>query len=466
MALPTSPPTDPRPVLFVAREPDETLRTFLPVVDRLRDDHRRTSRVVFHHQPGGWARAALAERGVTPDEVRLPAHILPGPVTGAPGANTADEIARFWRARALARAALDRHRPAAVVVIQDTLLFERFIVREANARGLPTVVVQWAFSYEQSMYDRIRTFQFGQADGRPRKRLPRRLLAPLTRGAYRSTLRALGLDFDLVNSYGGGEARLFAVIGAAFRDQFLGQGVRGKQIVVTGHPTHDAVFRRAQTVNAAERGVIRERYAIPQEATFVLYATQPVLWRKVMTREALERNVRAIARTVAERPGCRLVLKLHPREEPADYAFCDTLDPPVRVIAQAEVPDLIAACDLFISSSSSTVLLAMMLDRPIVTVNFDEVPHFDQFEAIGGTVHVRTHAQFADAFQRLLEDGQVVEQLRRQRRDVVARYTRFDGRAADRIAALIADAIHGIGPRETAGADDVFSSVPPSKVGV
>ena len=55
-----------------------------------------------------------------------------------------------------------------------------------------------------------------------------------------------------------------------------------------------------------------------------------------MSREALERNVRAIAAAVAARPGCDLVLKLHPREDPADYAFCATLDPPVRVIAQAE----------------------------------------------------------------------------------------------------------------------------------
>ena len=466
MALPTSSPTDPRPVLFVAREPDETLRTFLPVIDRLRDDHQRASRVLFHHRPGDWARAELAERGAVLDEVSLPSHVLPAPVAGMPGASTVDEIGRFWQARALARAALDRHRPAAVVVIQDTLLFERFVVREANARGLPTLVVQWAFSYEQAMYDRIRTFQFAKSSGAPRKTLPRRLLAPLTRGAYRSTLRALGLDFDLVNSYGGGEARLFAVIGASFRDQFFRQGVRGKQIVVTGHPTHDAVFQRAQTVDAAERATIRRRYDLPQESTIVLYATQPVLWRKVMTREALERNVRAIAQTVGEHAGCQLVLKLHPREDPADYAFCETFDPPVRVIAQAEMPDLIAACDLFISSSSSTVLLAMMLDRPIITVNFDEVPHFDQFEAIGGTIHVRTHEQFADAFHRLLEDQQAAEQLQRQRQDVVARYTRFDGHAADRIARVIVDAIHGIGPRETADANVDIPSAQPSRVGV
>jgi len=275
-------------------------------------------------------------------------------------------------------------------------------------------------------------------------------LGPVTRAAYQATLRALGLRFDLANSYGGGEARLFAVMGEAFRDQFVAQGVTGKRIVVCGHPTHDVVYRRAQSLDAAERASIREAYDLPSDRTIVLYATQPVLWRKVMTRESLERNVRAIAAAVSQQPGCELILKLHPREQAADYAFCAELDPPVRVLPRAEMPDLIAACDLFVSSSSSTVLLAMMLDRPIVTVNFDRVPHFDQFEPIGGTRHVRTYEDFAAAFTSLLNDEQARAALARQRADVIARYTRFDGQAAARIARLLTEAIGAAGPERAA----------------
>jgi hypothetical protein len=406
--------------------------------------------VLFHHTPGPWARAALAERGVSMDEVAVPSRVLPFQVARLPGGSTVDEVARMRRARSLAHAALDRHRPSAVVVIQDTLLLERFVVRAANARGIPTVVVQWAFSYEQAMYDRIRQFQFARAAPSPRSAV-RRVLGPLTRATYRATLRALGLSFDLVNSYGGGEAKLFAVMGAAFRDQFVAQGVRGKRIMVCGHPTHDTVYQRAMTLDDAARARIRQTYGLPRDRTVVLYATQPVLWRKVISRETLERNVRAIAGAVSRQPGCELILKLHPREQASDYAFCAELDPPVRVLTQAEMPDLIAASDLFISSSSSTVLLAMMLDRPIITVNFDQVPHFDQFEGIGGTIHVRTHDDFAATFARLLSDEEARSALARQRADVLARYTRFDGRAAERIAGLIAEAIDGPGPATTQG---------------
>jgi hypothetical protein len=437
-------------VLFVAREPDETLRTFLPVVDCLAERFGIGSRVLFHHTPGSWALAELARRQVPCDEVTLPTGIVPRGLGRLPGAATLDEVVRLRQARMLADASLTRHHPAAVVVIQDTLLLERFVVRCANALGLPTLVVQWAFSYPQEMYDRLRGFQFGRTGAHATRTLPRRLVRPITSAIYDGVLRALGLHFDLVKSYGGGEARQFAVMGDAFREQFVGQGVIGKEIVVTGHPTHDTTFHQAASLDGSNRAEIRGRYGIDPECTLVLYATQPVLWRKVVTRETLERNVRAIADAVHREPGRRLVLKLHPRENLTDYAFCAGLDPPVQVVAKAELPELIAASDLFISSSSSTVLLAMMLDRPIVTVNFDQVPHFDQFEPIGGTIHVRTYEAFADALERALTDDAAGADLAQQRASVLARYTRFDGHAAERIAGLIADAICQRAPRAAA----------------
>jgi glycosyltransferase involved in cell wall biosynthesis len=451
MERPISPRDNVRPVLFVAREPDETLRTFLPVIDQLQAAYGIRSAVVFHHTPGTWARDALAERRVPIHEVTLPTSSIPKPLNRLPGAATVSEIGRLRQARTLAQDIIRQQQPSAIIMIQDTLLLERFLVREANDQGLPTLVVQWAFSYPQAMYDRLRAIQYAPTRLKKTRGRLRRVVAPLTRTAYQSILGLLGLRFDLVESYGGGEAQRFAVMGTAFREQFLAQGVRKREIAITGHPTHDTVYQRAQTIDVAARAAIRAQYGLPQDQTVALYATQPVLWRKVISRETLETNVRAMAAAIREIPGCTLVLKLHPREDAADYAFCAALDPPVQVIAQAEMPDLIAACDLFISSSSSTVLLAMLLDRPIVTVNFDAVPHFDQFEPIGGTVHVRTHVAFAEAVRDLLTDDAAGDRLTAARQDVVARYTRFDGRAAERIAGMVAGTL-GLEPLASAPA--------------
>jgi glycosyltransferase involved in cell wall biosynthesis len=443
---------DTRTVLFVAREPDETLRTFLPIIDRLGERGGLVGRVLFHHSPGPWARDELERRGSEFRDVVLPATgpgiaLLPRRLRRTGLGRAADEIGRFWRVKRLARALLDEEHPSAVVVIQDTLLLERFLVREANRRGLPTLVVQWAFNYPQAMYDRLRAIRYGTNGGSEAGRAPsigRRLAAPVTRHAYRAALAGLGLSFDLAHSYGGGEARLFAVMGEAFKEQYEAQGVRGKRIVVTGHPLHDAAHARAASMGAGVRAAVRARYELPPDEPILLYATQPVLWRHVMTHAELEQNVRAIAAAAGAAPGRpRLVLKLHPRERAEDYAFCAALDPAVRVITRADMADLIAACDVFMSSSSSTVLLAMMMDRPVVTVNFFQVPHFDVFESIGGTLHARTPEAFAEALHLALADGPTRDRLARERRAALARYTRFDGRATERLADLISEAVGG-----------------------
>jgi hypothetical protein len=432
------------PLLFVAREPDETLRTYLPVLAELR---RRGEgcEVLFHHRPSDWARQRLAELGLPLREVALPRAVpLPTRVGRA-----AAEIAQLVAVRALARRLLDELEPRAVVVIQDTLLLERFLVREANARGIGSLVVQWAFTYPQATYDLLNEFQRGRLTPEAYRaalaagRVPTRQseTAPAeTRvlgRAIRALRRRLGLEFDLVNSYGGGEARVFAVMGEAFREQFLAQGVRKERIEVVGHPLHDAAFAQRAAISPERVREIKRRYGIQEAARIVLYATQPVLWRGVVSREELSGNVRALGDAVAALgPDYLLLLKLHPRESREDYSAVEGQGR-IQIVTEAEVAELIAACELFVSSSSSTVILAMMLDRPIVTVNFNQVPHFDYYAKVGGTLHARSVEQAAASLRLAAEDEPTRLRLAEERARVLARYARFDGRATQRLADLV-----------------------------
>jgi CDP-glycerol glycerophosphotransferase (TagB/SpsB family) len=255
---------------------------------------------------------------------------------------------------------------------------------------------------------------------------------------YALARRLLGVHIDLVNSYGGGEARVFAVMGEGFREQFLAQGVRKGRIEVTGHPLHDEAFAQRAALSTARAKELKARYGLPAKSRVMLYATQPVLWRAVVTREELIENVRSLGRAVAELgPEFLLVLKLHPREALEDYAPAASGDLPIRLIKEAEIAELIAPAEAFISSSSSTVLLAMMLDKPIVTVNFNRVPHFDYYETVGGTLHAKTPAAAAEALRLAVFDGPTRDRLATERAAVLARYARFDGRATERLADLV-----------------------------
>lgn len=428
-----------RPVLFIAREPDETLRTFLPVIDALRDRDVPAS-VAFHHWPGPWAQRGLTERSVPWWLESVPERALPRwlPERLVPG-RLLPMLAEIWQLRqtqALAGRLVRKVNPSAVVVIQDTLLLERFVVRWANRQRIPTLVIQWAFNFPQDYYDRLRAIRSPKTSAPPPA-----ARSKMTSRIYHRLLRALDVEFDLANSYGGGEASRFAVMGEHFASQYQDQGVPPSKIIVTGHPLQDAAFRRAHVLSDETRNDLRESYGIRDGEHVVLYATQPFFWRGVISPEQLEENVAAMNRaTVALGDEYRLTVKIHPRESAEDYSFCARLAPPVRVIAQAEMTDLIALADVFVSSSSSTVLLAMMLDRPIITVNFNNVLHFDFFESIGGTMHVRTHEAFADALQQVVHDEAKRRELAENRSKALGRLTRFDGQATERIADILAPA--------------------------
>jgi hypothetical protein len=421
--------------LFVAREPDETLRTYLPVLACLRQRGRCAPRVLFHHAPERWARAELARLGVEWREVALPPRALPAGPLGAlartPLAPTLAELAQLRAAGALARRLLAELRPSVVVVIQDTLLLERFLVRAANRRGVPTLVVQWAFTYPQEYYDR-----FHARAGAPR-RGARAVIGRATAAGYRAALAALDVGFRLANSYGGGEAAYMAVMGEAFEAQFRAQGARKHAFFVTGHPSHDAAFARVRAWRDEERAAVLRELGLPLQTRLITYATQPALWRGVLTRAQLRETVETVAAGVqSQGADYALVVKLHPREDPAEYAFLEDR-PRVRVVKAVDVQRLIAASEAFVSASSSTLLYAMMYERPIVTINFYGVPHYDFFAPLGGTLHIRSPDAFAAALGRALRDPETRERLRREQRSVLERYTRFDGKATERLADLI-----------------------------
>ena len=220
-------------------------------------DDEPASRAVSS-RPGAWARADLAERGVAVDEVALPdQRDVPPRLGRAHGA----AHRRRGRADAGGRgrwpgAALDRHRPSAVVVIQDTLLLERFLVREANARGLPDP--GGPVGVQLSAGDVRPTRELSSTGGRRQQRSRHcrdGCSGQLTRAAYHVDAARARAELRLsCNSYGGGEAELFAVMGDGVPRPVPGAGRAGKRDRVTGHPTHDIVFQRAQSARRRRPG--------------------------------------------------------------------------------------------------------------------------------------------------------------------------------------------------------------------
>src|SRR5213079_313236 len=102
---PTSAEADlPRPpILFIAREPDETLRTYLPIIAELRR-REQSALVLFHHQPGRWALEQLSALETPVRCVALSSRAgIGGPIGRGRIGRAIAELEQLRRARQLAR---------------------------------------------------------------------------------------------------------------------------------------------------------------------------------------------------------------------------------------------------------------------------------------------------------------------------------------------------------------------------
>ena len=83
-----------------------------------------------------------------------------------------------------------------------------------------------------------------------------------------------------------------------------------------------------------------------------------------------------------------IVIKLHPgdRSNQAFHLLKDIYDiKNISILFKYDITNLIVACDCMIAEESTTVIEALLLDKPVICVNFEEkqfaVPFFE-YEAV------------------------------------------------------------------------------------
>lgn len=342
-----------------------------------------------------------------------------------------------WQMRRLSRQIIASYQPVAVLLTGDTGLGNATVVRVANESNIPTILIHWAFSMPQSYYDEFRS-KTEQRKGKDDRGSLRRFYQAIRRMAAEWLLRRLDLPFQFAHSFGGGEARRFAVMGEAFVDQFARQGVPREKMVVTGNPEHDALYYRClATDSATAKRHVCDELGLPL-GPLAVFATAPLVG--FISSDEQRRMTSSLVESILESTGCSLVVKLHPRDE-LDYAFVKSYGSRVAVCKEYDLIALMEACDLFISQGSSTILLAMAWGRPVVTFNFTDWAGGDYFAELGGTLHVKEPERLSSALVSALNDNQIRERLLAEQQQVVSRYMKFDGRVVERLVSLIEEEI-------------------------
>lgn len=340
------------------------------------------------------------------------------------------------------REALKLESPDIVVIGSETEAVSLLFTIAANAVGIPTLFIQEGIFYPR---------EFGKALNHTTFRRLKNWLVTMFHifiiGEYTPkqkleflTLRLKAKVEGRHSFYEYRECSRIAVMGEAGKNVLTTQGVDAKKIVVTGQPRFDLLLKRERfddTIYAESK--------LTKDGKIILLTTQPLVKAGFWTVNERNSFIRAIARAVTSVPGCNLIIKLHPKEEMSEYR--DILKEEsigeTKIVKHMDTHILLKISDLLLTAFCTTALEAMILDKPVITIDLlgqrgDLVPYAKS----GASLPVYREEDIAPAIKDALYNEEVRKKLAEARRKFVYEYAYLqDGQASKRVADLIVQMI-------------------------
>jgi len=222
-----------------------------------------------------------------------------------------------------------------------------------------------------------------------------------------------------------------AVTGEFAKDILIKCGVDENRLVVTGRPTYDLLMRAEEHFDEDE---IYRSLGLDPTRRIVVYTTEN------LPQGESKSMVYAICKATKEFSGLQFVIKVHPSE--LDLLLYQRVTKNVGVDAlitrDANIYEVLYVSDIVITGFSATALDAMMLDKPVITVNFTGMEDPLPFAESGAAIGVYDERDLIQAIERGLCDEEVREKLRKAREKFIYEHAyKKDGKSAERVVGLI-----------------------------
>ena len=222
-----------------------------------------------------------------------------------------------------------------------------------------------------------------------------------------------------------------AVTGKFAEDILIECGVDKNRLAVTGRPTYDALVRAEEHF---DKDNICNKLGLNPEKKIAVFTTQPLPpWES-------EATVYAICKAVKEFSGLQFVVKVHPSELDLSMYQRVTKDIGVDALITRDVNiyEVLYFSDVVITGFSATALDAMMLDKPVITVNFTGLEDPLPFAESGAAIGVYEDKGLVSAIRKGLYDEDTRKKLRKAREKFVLEHSyKKDGKATERVIELI-----------------------------
>ncbi len=203
-------------------------------------------------------------------------------------------------------------------------------------------------------------------------------------------------------------------------------------VIVTGQPRYDWL-KKAHDIY--RRDTFCQRYNLDTAKPIALIATQPFPLEELRV-EFFENTVR----TLKSINDIQIVVKPHPNEKSRWHQ--DRLSKlqisAIVLPPRGDTVEAIFAADIFFSVNSTTILEALMLEKPVIVVNFSKLPEVLPWTTEKAVIEVTDTSQLAKAVQLLLSKENKSHYLQKTRNAFLYNHLfKIDGKATERVLNII-----------------------------
>ncbi|MEZ5334875.1 MAG: CDP-glycerol glycerophosphotransferase family protein [Methanolobus sp.] len=200
-------------------------------------------------------------------------------------------------------------------------------------------------------------------------------------------------------------------------------------VEVTGSIRYDDIIKRRQSF---DRDNTLVSLGIDPDQKVILYTSQPI------SKEENDKVLSALINAISGIPDLQLIIKLHYAEKGVNESIISEYDNEIIILQNYDIYELINACDVLITVFSTTALEAMILERPVITINLtgkrDMMPYAESGAALG----VYSRNDLKNAILAVFEDENVISSLRTNSRKFVYQHAyEVDGNATKRLMDIV-----------------------------
>jgi hypothetical protein len=269
---------------------------------------------------------------------------------------------------------ISKYKPNLIIQTNDMRLYNDIIVKVAKKFKIMTMGLQWAVTALEQFY-------FINRDNKQLKNIStKNILSDTIKNLFYKFIEIVYLPlFILTGTYSNhkqslaqGDSDAFGVINKYTKMLLIKQGVDFQKISVVGSLHFDDAL---DTIKTKSNEILRKQFKANDSDVIITYFSQPFYKKDITILNLVEQlnYVSALIDNIHDffysiEKSYKLIIKLHPVEDLADYTTFSNREN-VVILDQANNYDLILLSDLCISQHSTTLQAAIIMKKPIISLN-------------------------------------------------------------------------------------------------